>query len=65
MIICVFRCADFIVNYNMNSGTNNTCYAARPELLRHSIMRATVPTVFGITIIYFQGASSNSYCTLV
>ena len=44
----------------MNSGTNNNCYAARPELLWHIIMRATVPIVVGITIIYFQGASSNS-----
>ena len=32
----------------MNSGTNNTCYAARPELLWHINMRATVPTVVGI-----------------
>ena len=44
----------------MNSGTNSTCYAAQPELLRHINMRATVPTAVGITIIYFQGASSNS-----
>ena len=32
----------------MSSGTNNTCYTIRPELLRQSIMRATVPTVVGI-----------------